>query len=75
MPKHRHVDNSRVWWDNNPGGGQAVSYSSSTNFKVDGNTIYTGYVGGGGNVYCPTFLQLLYVVQNRLITSSLLGVI
>ena len=48
MPKHRHVDNSRVWWDNNPGGGQTVSYSSSTNFKVDGNTIYTGYVGGGG---------------------------
>ena len=56
IPKHRHIDHSRVWWSNYTGNGFALSNSSSANLQVDSTTVYTDYAGGGGRI--PTFSAL-----------------
>ena len=66
IPKHRHIDHSRVWWSNYTGNGFALSNSSSANLQVDSTTVYTDYAGGGGAYQHSALLQLLRLVPHCL---------
>ena len=74
MPNHKHQASNRYFSYTAGGDLNAPTYGTAQKITNAGDTAYTG---GAIYVACPTFLQLLHLVQDFLILSfaSVKGVI